>query len=50
VTTLIEFIRRHAGNNVWGDHVEHVGRQTPGHAHLILFSRSFDSHLHGFDK
>src|SRR5881394_199418 len=46
VADLVEVIRRHSGFDVRADHIEHVGREAAGDAHLLLFVRRLDRDRH----
>ena len=46
VADPVELVRRDAGFDVRPDHVEHVGRQAAGDAHLLLFFRRLDRDGH----
>jgi len=46
VADAIELLGGHTGNHVLGNHVEHVGGQPAGGAHLFLFLGRFDRHGH----
>ena len=46
MAALVEFVGGGAGLDEGFDHVEHAGREAPGDAHLLLFSRRFDGHIH----
>src|SRR6185437_4021308 len=47
VADAVELIRGHPRHHVLGDHVEHVGGEAPGNAHLFLLFGGFDGHVHG---
>jgi hypothetical protein len=44
VAELVEFAGRDARDDVWPDHVEHLGGQAPGLAHGLLLGQGFGRH------